>query len=140
VGARNWLEQARRLYRGDFLAEDADAEWARPERNRLRELAAEMLRALTDLELRHGDLGAASVHARQLSQMLPLDSDVHETFLRICLEMGRHSEAARGHEIFRHRLLRHFGREPGFTLAELTAGSAHPSEPGPVARARTSWR
>jgi DNA-binding SARP family transcriptional activator len=119
MSARNWLDQARKLYRGDFLADDADLEWARRERDRLRELAAQMLRAMIELELRRADLAAAAIHARDLAEMAPLDADAQREFLRICLQMGRRAEAERGHDLFRDRHRHHFGEEPRLTLGEL---------------------
>lgn len=121
TGARDWLLQARQLYTGDFLAGDAYSEWARPERDRLRDLAARMLRALVEIELRRSGLDLAVVHARDLAEMEPLDADVQRELLRICLVIGRHGEAVRRHDLFRNRLQRHFGQEPSFTLAELAA-------------------
>ena len=57
------LARAAALYRGDFLADEPDAEWALPERARLRALAGRVLRALAGLHVRAGELDAASEHA-----------------------------------------------------------------------------
>lgn len=117
--AREWLGQARAFYRGDFLAEYPYAEWAVPERDRLRELAAQMLRALAEIELDVGNDAAGSEHARDLAEMEPFDLEAQRTYMELCVRLGRRSEAARRHTVLRHRMRRRFGEEPGFTLAEL---------------------
>ena len=118
--ARRWLMEAREFYSGDFLATDAYFEWARPERDRLRERAARMTRTLLELELRRDANETALTHARDLAEMEPFDGDVQRTLLRLCMLVGRHGEAVRRHDLYRNRLRRHFGQEPDFTLAELT--------------------
>ncbi len=122
--AREWMLQGRALYRGDFLADELAAEWAERERDRLRSLAAQMLRILVQVELRRSDVEAAAVHARDLAEMEPLDADVQREMLRICLMLDRHSEAVRRLDVFRSRLQRHFDQEPNFTLAEVARETA----------------
>jgi DNA-binding SARP family transcriptional activator len=119
--ARKWLIEGREFYSGDFLSTDAYFEWARPERDRLRELAARMTRALVELELRRGAREVALTYASDLAEMEPFDGDVQRELLRLCMLMGKHGEAVRRYELYRNRLRRHFGGEPDFTLSELTA-------------------
>jgi DNA-binding SARP family transcriptional activator len=129
-GDREWaraeLDAACSLYRGDFLADDPYAEWALAERDRLRELASRALRALIAIDLEAGLLEVAGRHARELTELEPFDVDVHREFLRICLRLGRHGEAARRYELLRTRLRRSFGEDPGFTLPDLAPSRIAP--------------
>ena len=53
--AETELTAAARAYGGDFLADEPYAEWALAERDRLRELAAQVLRGLAGLQRAGGD-------------------------------------------------------------------------------------
>ena len=102
--ATGLLELAISLYRGDLLEDEPYAEWVMAERDRLRAMATDSLRALSRMALasaRHGD---AAKYLGRLTEFEPFDSDVQRDFLR-----------------FRARLAREFRAEPGFTLAELQA-------------------
>jgi len=118
--ARAALEAAAALYTGDFLADEPYAEWAYDERNRLRGLAGRGLRALARITVVEGDLPAAALHLERLAALEPFDGDVHRDLFAVWLAQGRRTEAARGFAAFRMRVLREFGEEPGFDLAQLT--------------------
>jgi DNA-binding SARP family transcriptional activator len=113
------LERALALYRGDLMAENLYAEWALEERDRLRELAGQGLRAMVGLARSTGDLDTAAGHARRLAAMEPFDMDVQRDFIEICLSRGRRSEAMRRYAIVRKRVKREFGQDPDFTLGDL---------------------
>ena len=113
------LARAAALYRGDFLADEPDAEWAIPERDRLRALAGRVLRALAGMCLRAGELDAASDHLSRLADLEPLDLDAQRQMLTLLLRRGRRSEAARRYEVVCRRFRRAFGEDPSFELAEL---------------------
>jgi hypothetical protein len=49
---------------------------------------------------------------------------VHRQLLTAWLRLGRRTEAARRYTSFRMRMLREFGEEPDFELAELTQTAA----------------
>jgi DNA-binding SARP family transcriptional activator len=115
------LESAVRLYRDDFLAEDPYPEWTLNERDRLRGLAGESLRALVHAQLGADQLDAAAGYARRLAEMEPFDSDVQRTLIEICLRRGRRSEAVRCYAVLRQRMLRSFGEEPDFDLSQITS-------------------
>ena len=121
--ARARLTQAVALYRGDFLADEPYADWARSERDRLRALAAEALRALAAFERDAGDLEAAAGYLERLADLEPFDTDVHRQLIALCLERRRHSDALRRYTSLRQRLLATFGEDVDFTLADL-AGDA----------------
>ncbi len=67
------LTAAARAYGGDFLADEPYAEWALAERERLRDLAAQVLRGLAALQLAAGDEEAAAEHLQRLVELEPLD-------------------------------------------------------------------
>ena len=122
------LARAAALYRGDFLADEPDAEWAIAERDRLRALAGRVLRALAGMCLRAGELDAASDHLSRLADLEPLDLDAQRQMLTLLLRRGRRSEAARRYEVVCRRFRRAFGEDPSFELSEL----AKPRERRPV--------
>ncbi len=119
AGAGEPLERAMTLYRGHFLADQAYAEWALPERERLRAVAGEVARALVDLHVREGRLDAAADSARRLAEIDPFDGDAQRRVVALSLLRGRRSEAVRRYEAIRERMLRHFGEAPDFTLLDV---------------------
>jgi DNA-binding SARP family transcriptional activator len=126
------LARAATLYRGDFLADEPDAEWAMRERDRLRALAGRVLRALAGMYLRAGELDAASDHLLRLADLEPLDVDAQRQMLTLLLRRGRRTEATRRYEVVCRRFRRAFGEEPSFELAEL----AKPRDRRPVTARR----
>jgi len=120
--ASELLEFAMSLYRGDLLDDEPYAEWAMPERDRLRAMATDSLRALGQLSLTQGDHGRAAKHLERLAEFEPFDSDVHKELLRVMIAAGRRSDAQRRYSTFRARLAKEFRAEPGFTLADLHLG------------------
>jgi DNA-binding SARP family transcriptional activator len=117
--AAELLEFAISLYRGDLLEDEPYAEWAMPERDRLRAMATNTLRTLAQLCLVKGDHAGAAKHLERLAEFEPFDSDVHKELLRVMISAGRRSEALRRYSTFRARLAKEFKAEPGFTLADL---------------------
>jgi DNA-binding SARP family transcriptional activator len=120
------LRHAVSMYRDDFLSDEPDAEWARPERERLREHMEDALGALAELYLEAGDRSTATLCLRRLAEMRPFDVGTHRRLLTVLVAQGRHSHAWRCYEAFGARLGREFAITPDFTLAELvTEGSEH---------------
>jgi DNA-binding SARP family transcriptional activator len=113
------LAAAARAYGGNFLADEPYAEWALVERERLRDLAAQVLRGLAGLKRGQGDEDAAAEHLQQLVELEPLDLQAQRELLGLMLRRGRHSEALRRYELLGRRYRRTFGTEPNFTLADL---------------------
>jgi DNA-binding SARP family transcriptional activator len=118
--AERRLARAARIYDDDFLSDEPYAEWALAERERLRALACNVLRALA--EVRAGRPEAAACLER-LADMEPFDSDVQRQLITAWLGQGRRSRAARHYQSFRWRLMREFGESPGFELAELAVAA-----------------
>ncbi len=115
--ARRLLERAVARYRGDFLPEEPYADWAAPERERLRELLGRALRALAELAAADGDLDTAGDRLAQLAELEPLDIEVHRDLIALCQRRGRHGEAARRYAALRRRTEAAFGDGPGFALS-----------------------
>jgi DNA-binding SARP family transcriptional activator len=126
------LARAASLYRGDFLVDEPDADWAVAERDRLRTLAGRVLRALAGLHVRAGELDAASENLLRLADLEPLDVDAQRQMLTLLMRRGRRTEATRRYEVVCRRFRRAFGEEPSFELAEL----ARPREPRAATAAR----
>jgi DNA-binding SARP family transcriptional activator len=114
------LELAMSFYRGDLLEDEPYSEWAMPERDRLRAMATDSVRALAEIARARGDHGAAGKHLERLAEFEPYDSDIHRELLTVLLLQGRRSEALRRYGTFRSRLQREFGSEPDFALADLS--------------------
>jgi DNA-binding SARP family transcriptional activator len=121
--ARHRLGTAMALYEGDILADEPYADWAIGERDRLRRMATDILRALTELDRAAGNLDGAARHLARLGDLDPFDLDVQKEIILLCIERGRRSEAMRRHSALRMRFLRTFGEDIGFTLADLVAGA-----------------
>ena len=118
--ASHILELAMSLYRGDLLEDEPYAEWAMPERDRLRMMANDTLRALARVALGSGDQATAIKYLDRLAELEPYDADVQRELLRVLLTAGRRSQAMRRYSTFRARLRKEFSAEPGFTLADLS--------------------
>jgi DNA-binding SARP family transcriptional activator len=121
AGGRRRLEAALALYAGDFLADEPYADWAMDERDRLRRLAADALRALAAIAERQGDLEATAAHMSRLAELDPFDVDVHREVIALCLVRERRSEALRRYAALRARIMRTFGEDVGFALSDLGA-------------------
>ena len=122
--AETKLRAALEFYRGDFLADEPYAEWAYPERDRLRGMATDALRTLATLFAKRDNIAGAAELLEQLAELEPYDADVHKQLLTAWLRLGRRTEASRRYTAFRMRMLREFGEEPDFDLAELTVTNA----------------
>ena len=113
------LRHAVAMYRGDFLSDEPQAEWARAEREHLREHMEEALGGLAQLYLAAGDAAAATLCLRRLAEMQPFDAATHRRLLVVLIAQGRRSHAWRCYQAFCERVEREFDTTPGFTLAEL---------------------
>jgi DNA-binding SARP family transcriptional activator len=125
AAARASLERAVALYRGDLLADDPYAEWALPERERLRALVANALRNLARLTADEPERALA--HLERLAQLEPFDNDAARELISAWLRLGRRSRAARYYQAFRLRLLREFGEQPDFELHDIVPSRLAPA-------------
>ena len=117
--AERALHAAGTVYRGDFLADEPYADWTLGERERLRDLAARVLRALAALRLERGDPEGALEPLQRLAELEPFDDRCQRDLLEQLLRLDRHAEAQRRYELIRRRFRRAFGADPTWALAEL---------------------
>jgi DNA-binding SARP family transcriptional activator len=117
--ARTELDHGLALYGGDFLADEPYAEWAIPERDRLRSVAANALRVLAELRLANNDLTAAANDLERLAELEPYDPEVHRTLITLALRRGRRTDAVRRYNALRRRMIATFGEDLDFTLADI---------------------
>jgi DNA-binding SARP family transcriptional activator len=119
--AAEQLEAGLSLYRGDFLADEPYADWALTERNRLADIASTGLRTLAAIRLQAGDYEAASRPMERLAELDSYDVAVQHDLIRLCITRGRLSDAKRRYASLRSRLMRDFGQQPGFALADVAS-------------------
>jgi DNA-binding SARP family transcriptional activator len=135
------LRLAVAMYRGDFMSDEPQADWAHAERERLREHMEDGLGALARLYKAAGDARTATSCLHRLAEMRPLDVDAHRRLIATLLSQGRHSHASRCYRAFCGRLWRELSRVPDFTLTDLTPEGAtargRAASPPPAARSST---
>jgi len=115
------LERGLALYGGDFLADEPYAEWAIPERDRLRSVAADGLRVLAELRLAREDLTGAAADLERLAELEPYDPEVHRRLIALALRRGRRTDAVRRYNALRRRMIATFGEDVDFTLADIAS-------------------
>jgi len=113
------LAHAVSLYGGDFLADEPYAEWAIPERDRLRSLAADALRTLSTVRMERNDVDGAAAALERLAELEPFDLDIHREVIALSLRRGRRSAAVRRYESLRRRMLSTFGEDVDFLLSDV---------------------
>ncbi|MGA2319438.1 MAG: BTAD domain-containing putative transcriptional regulator [Solirubrobacteraceae bacterium] len=119
LAAAEEIERGVAIYRGDFLSDVPYAEWATPERNRLRELACIGLRRLAEVRMEQRLIDSAAGWLERLATLQPYDEDVQRRLMELDIMRGRRSDAVRRYATLRARSRRTFGHDPGFTPADL---------------------
>ena len=118
------FESAIERYKGDFLADEPYAQWALPERDRLRALASDALAQLMAVRVHSGDLDGAFPLMDRLAALQPYDMEVQRRRIAMMLLRGRRSDAVRQYEALRRRMLETFGERLGFRLADVSSHEA----------------
>jgi DNA-binding SARP family transcriptional activator len=109
------LEAAIELYRGDFLPDERYEDWAIAERERLLDLACQVLRALADV----APEAKAADYLERLAELEPLDADIQRALIATLLRQGRRTRAMRRYRTLQSRLMREFGERITFDLPGL---------------------
>jgi LuxR family transcriptional regulator, maltose regulon positive regulatory protein len=106
------FEEAKSLYRGDYLEDEAYAEWCAEERERLREVYLELLAGMAQCYAEEG----LFMEASQVCRMALFNDPCRESFLRALLEdlvnLGRPDWAEAQFIAWRRTLKKEYGLEP----------------------------
>lgn len=118
------LAGAASLYQGDFLdgfvVEEAPfEEWLRTERERLREVALEVLAKLLAHQMKGEALEPAIQTALRLLALDPFQETTHRTLMRLYVRQGRRAAALRQYQLCVDVLQRELGAEPEAVTRQL---------------------
>jgi predicted ATPase/DNA-binding SARP family transcriptional activator len=97
-GAPERIEAALRLYRGDFLRDEAVGDWHLEIHDRLRRLYVDGLSALADLRAERGDHAGAIEALERLVRAEELREDAHRRLMLILARTGARDRAVRHYE------------------------------------------
>jgi DNA-binding SARP family transcriptional activator len=136
-GTPQALERAAALYRGDLLegldvGDEAFEQWLRVERERLRELAIEVLAKLFRHQCAGGPVEAAMQTARRLLVLDPLQEIAHRALMRLLVQAGRREAALRQYEICSGLLRRELHLEPEPATRQLYEDISSGRSAGPL--------
>ena len=97
-------QQARHLYRGDFLPEEPYAPWIEVKRSMLRDDYLQVLARLVDLLDRRGQIGAVIDTLKVMARIAPTRDDVQRRLMQCYADSGAHGLALAAYENY-HALL-----------------------------------
>lgn len=123
-GTAQALERAAALYRGDLLdglvvESEVFEQWLMHERERLRDLAIEVLAKLLRLQSVNGRPDAAIHTARRLLALDPLQEAVHRALMHLFARTGRRESALHQYEVCASVLERELCLEPELDTQRL---------------------
>ena len=135
IGRRDTLDDAFRLYRGEFLEglevrEPGFEEWMLGQRYRLSELAVDAFARLLEMQTEGGEAEAAIETARHLVTLSPLDEAVHARLIRLYGAQGRRGLAEAHYGRCSELLQRELGQGPGDELQAALAEARRASKTG----------
>jgi DNA-binding SARP family transcriptional activator/tetratricopeptide (TPR) repeat protein len=113
------LERAASVWGGDPLPEERYSDWALGWRERLINLYAAVLAAISDDCLDHGDLIGAGLRARDLVELDPLNEGGHRRLMVVHARAGQRSQALRQFLACRRTLIEQLGVKPARETARL---------------------
>ena len=91
-------QEARQLYRGDFMEADLYADWCAEERERLCEIYIELLNGLAELHFSRGEFAAAAQDCHTALVREPCRESVHRLLIRSLVAMQRPESAVRQYQ------------------------------------------
>lgn len=105
-------EEAFQLYRGDYMEEDLYADWCAVERERLREVHAEMLARMADCHARQGHFAKAAQVCRTALVRDVCRENFHFALMDNLARLGRIDQATAQYERCKRILAEELGVEP----------------------------
>jgi PAS domain S-box-containing protein len=106
------FEEARRLYRGDYMEEDIYADWCTAERERLFEVYLEMLTGMAECHAQAGHFAEAMQVCRAALVRDPGRESFHRTSMEYLVRLGRADWAMAQYHRCRRFLARELDVEP----------------------------
>jgi len=106
------FEEAKRLYRGDYMEEDIYADWCSAERERLFEIYLEMLTGMAECHARAGHFAEAVQVCRAALVRDPGRESFHRTLMEYLVRLGRADWAMAQYHRCRRFLADELGVEP----------------------------
>ncbi len=113
------LKEARRLYRGDLLAEDAYAVWPVPVREKLRQQFLKVLVTLAQYAERNGRSSEALELWQEVIEWEPLHETGQGEVIRLLLMKGQRDAARSQYLKYRRLLKKEVGTEPDEQIVRL---------------------
>ena len=132
------LEQADRLYLGEYLPEDLYEDWAADRREALKRAWTELQFLLAQHRERQNDPDGAASALQRLLDVDHCDERAAQELIRLFVRHGRRSEAARVHQRLTQALRDDLGVEPSASIVALGHDLSGPSTEPALARA-TLW-
>jgi PAS domain S-box-containing protein len=105
-------EEAQRLYRGDYMAEDIYADWCTAERERLFEIYLEMLTGIAECHAQAGHFAEAVGVCRAALVRDPGRESFHRRLMEYLVRLGHADRAMAQYHDCRRLLAREFDVEP----------------------------
>jgi DNA-binding SARP family transcriptional activator len=124
-GALSRLATAEAAYTGDFLEEDAYADWTVALREEARATYTAVARALADEAATRGDVDATTRYSLRVLERDPYDEPTHLGLVAILDAAGRHGEARRRFRTYCTRM-----DEIGVESAPFPAAPRRPAPTG----------
>ena len=119
------FEDARRLYRGDYLEADLYKDWCAEERERIFEIYLDLLSRLAEVYSARGDHAAAAQVCHTALVREPCRENIHRLLIRSLIALNRPDRAVAQYRRCRQILRSEIGVEPS---PETSALVAHFSE------------
>jgi PAS domain S-box-containing protein len=110
--ALDCYEEARRLYRGDYMEEDLYADWCTAERERLYEIYLEMLAGMADCHAERGHYAEAAQVCRTALVRDPCRESFHYALMQHLVRLGRAERAVAQFHHCKRVLAQELGVEP----------------------------
>lgn len=114
-------EEARRLYRGDYMEADLYSDWCAEERERLCELYIELLNGLAELHFSRGEYAAAAQDCHTALVREPCRESVYRRLIRSYIAMQRLEKAVQQYRRCVDVLQSELGAEPSPETVALIA-------------------
>jgi two-component SAPR family response regulator len=118
VGAARLRERAIELYQGDYL-DQTYYEWAEPERQRLRQVYLQTLRALVDYHAKGGHPERAIAHLVTAIEQESFDESLHRKLLTLYARVGDWPALVHHYESLEALLERDLGTKPDGKTQDL---------------------